>query len=267
MRASRYLTVLGLAMAAIGCRSSQKIVIPDEGSARPALSTWVGQNLVLRHFGERSEIVLKPGEDTKGTCDVAVHVTAADPVPSGVRFALDSVGRLRIADGSTVGTCKTLVPRHSLTLKPADAVHSGVWTPYLQRILMTPEAYLTANGHAFDLPPSKEVPKVVADPSIMADQEARKLARSVTAWPRPLFAVEPAFAAANKNARYEGEVTFEAIVGTDGRLTQAKVKTSLNADQAERVANALALWRFEPAHDAEHKLAAHYEGRTVLRIY
>src|SRR5256885_5623526 len=98
MRASRCIGVLGVAMALAGCRSSQKIVIPDEGHTRPALAGWVGQDLVLRHFGERAEVVLKPGEAPKGTCDVAVHVTAVDPVPSGVRFAMEAVGRLGLPE-------------------------------------------------------------------------------------------------------------------------------------------------------------------------
>jgi hypothetical protein len=259
--------VLGVAVALAGCRSSQKIVIPDEGNSRAALASWVGQNLVLRYYGEHSAIIVKPGETPKETCDVAVRVAAADPVPSGVHFSLEAVGRLRIADGSTVGTCKLLVPRVDLTLKPADASRPDGWRPHLDKILLTPEAYLAANGRPFDLAASKEAPKSVADPSIMASEEARKAARRVTAWPKPLFAVEPAFAAANKNAHYDGEVTFEAVVGADGRLLQPKVKTALNDEQTKRVVAALELWRFEPAHEADRKVAARYEGRTVLRIY
>jgi hypothetical protein len=267
MRLSKYVGTLGLAVVLAGCRSGQKIVIPDEGNARPALSSWVGQNLVLRYYGEHSALILKPGEAPKGTCDVAVRVAAVEPVPSGVHFSLDAIGRLRIADGSTVGTCKLLVPHVDLTLKPADATHPDGWRPHLEKVLLTPEAYLAANGRPFDIAVSKEAPKEVADPSIMASEEARRAARKVTAWPKPLFLVEPAFAAANKNAHYEGEVAFEAVIGADGRLSQPKVKTPLDAEQVKRVASALELWRFEPAHEADRKVAARYEGRTVLRIY
>jgi hypothetical protein len=266
MRTTRLVAMLGVTAALAGCRSTQKITISDEGNARPALSLWVGQNLVLRHFGDRSEVVMKPGETPKGTCDVAVRVSAAEPIPSGVRFTLAAVGRLRIADGSTVGLCKMLVPRIGLTLKPADAVHSETWRDPLGKVLMTPEAYLAANGRTFNLP-AGAAPKAAADPSIMADEEARRMARHVTSWPKPLFEVEPAFAAASGKVHYEGEITFEAIVGADGRVFEPKVKTSLDDAQIKQVISALDLWRFEPAREADHAIAARYEGRTVLRIY
>jgi hypothetical protein len=267
MRASRWVALVGVTTVAVGCRSSQRITIPDDAAARPALSEWVGRRLVLRHAGDRGVVAVKPGEAPKGTCDVAVEVTAVDPVPSGVQFALASLGRLRLGDGSTIGSCKAPVARVTLTLKPADAARPDSWRGFLETILMTPEAYISTNGRTLNLSAATGDPKVVADPSTMADVESRKLARRVTVWPKPVFAVEPAFASPGGKVRHEGEVAFEAVIAADGRVLHPKVTTSLNEEQTKHVVTVLDLWRFEPAREGDKAIAARYEGRTVLRVY
>src|SRR6185436_5175720 len=58
--------------------------------------------------------------------------------------------------------------------------------------------------------------------------------------------VHPTYSDAAKAARIQGLVLLEAIVDTDGTLTNIKVARSLNPDLDRNAVAALKQWRFEP---------------------
>jgi hypothetical protein len=265
MKSRRCVALTGLALTlVVGCRSTQKITITDEGKPSPALAGWVGQHFVLTHLGDRAEATLAPGEKVLGSCDVAVEVKSVDPVPSGVRFALDSIGRVRVADGPTVGPCKVLAPHINLTLKPASAANPEAWRTYLGTILATPDDYLTAHGHKLDYAVLPE-PKVFAEVS-SPDDQSRSLARKVTSWPKQILAVEPAISTGGR-VHHEGEIECFLLVGADGRVFNPALKTALDDTQAKQALAALTLWRFEPARAGTLPVASRFPWTAVLRLY
>jgi hypothetical protein len=245
----------------LGACASKKPVKVDSGPGTPqALKALVDQRLLLRSFGDRRDVVLKPGKELKGTCDVAVLVTSAQPVDAGARFTLRSLGRVRLGDAPTSGPCKELAPQIGLTLTGSLAQTPEQW-------LLTPEAYLTAHGKTIFSATPQPAPKLAADSRANAGDEERRLGRRVTVWPKPLLAVEPAFSGGASKVKHEGEIQFDVIVGADGRLFEPRVRTALADEQEKNVLQVLDLWRFEPARDDKAPVPARYDGRTVLRIY
>jgi hypothetical protein len=242
------------------------MTVSGENAAEAALRPLVGQRLVLRHYGDRKDVVVKPGEARKGTCDSLVEVKQAVPAEGGARLTLATLGRVRVEDRPTAGPCKGLASMVGLSVKGVDVGHPETWRDFLGTLLQTPEAYLDAHGRKFTLTPGAE-PKEFADRSTSANDEGRRLARKVTAWPKPVLAFEPAFVSTQKALRQEGQIDFSGIVGADGRIFQPKLTTSLDEAQEETFLSMLALWRFEPAREGDKLVPARWEGRTVLRLY
>ena len=58
--------------------------------------------------------------------------------------------------------------------------------------------------------------------------------------------VEPEYTAEAKEAQCEGTVLLVAVVGSDGKVHDAKVSRSLDAGLAQNAIAALDRWRFEP---------------------
>ena len=58
-----------------------------------------------------------------------------------------------------------------------------------------------------------------------------------------------------------------AVVGDDGRLYDAKVRTGLSASQELAVLRVLPLWRFEPARGEDGAMAARQLLRPLLRVF
>jgi hypothetical protein len=245
--------------ALLGACASKKPARVDAGPTTPAnLKALVDQRLFLRSFGDRRDIVVKPGKEPKGTCDVAVLVTSAQPAPdASARFTLRSLGRVRVGEAPTIGPCKELAPQIGLTLAGSLAQKPEQW-------LLTPEAYLESHGKkAFSATPLP-APKLAADARANAGDEERRLGRAVVSWPKPMLQVEPAFSG---KVPHQGEIEFDVVVGADGRLFEPRVRTGLSDEQEKNVLQVLDLWRFEPARNAKEAVPARYDGRTVLRIY
>jgi hypothetical protein len=253
-----------LAVAVGGCRSSGRVSVHEERPGIDPLKEYVGQRLVLRHFGDRKDVAVRAGDDRKATCDVAVQVSAATAVDGGIRFLLQSLGRVRVGD-STVGRCDGLASPITLTAKGINPAKPDEWRTFIASILQTPEAYLTAHGKSFQYAPEPE-PKVAARAGVVGEDEERRLGRRVTAWPKPVFAIEPAISSTGK-VHHQGEVEFEVVVGADGRPFRPKVTTPLSEEHTQHVTSVLQLWRFEPAREGDKPVPAHYEGRTVFSIY
>jgi hypothetical protein len=259
MRKSLLTVVLLVAVAVTGCRSSRPVTV---GGGAPTASRWhslVGQRLLLRGLGETAQVTIKAGKIPRGTCDVAVEVVSADPAEGGVRLALRSLGRVRIGEAPTVGPCKALAPRITLTLTGGEEGHVDSW-------LQTPEAYLAGHGKPLEARETVPEPKVAADVRPAAPEEAHHLARRVTVWPKPLLSIEPALSS-NGKVHHEGEIELDVVVGADGRLFNPRLLTPQDENKERDIESVLTLWRFEPAREGKTAVPAHYSGRTVLRIY
>jgi TonB family protein len=79
--------------------------------------------------------------------------------------------------------------------------------------------------------------------------------------------VDPWYHDSSGRLRQEGEIELEAVVGTDGRLHEPRVRTGVSPAHERAVLRVLPLWRFEPARRGEEPIAARILLRPVFRIY
>jgi hypothetical protein len=191
-------------------------------------------------------------------------VLSATPADGGARFVLTSLGRVRVGDGPAAGRCQHLVSPIALTLKGAGS-SPDEWRRAVGAVLLTPEAYLAANGKTYAYSPEPE-PKLAATASSTGDSDERSLGRRVTVWPKPLFSIEPAISGGGR-VQHQGEVDFKLVVGADGRPFRPEVTTPLSDEHTKHVMSVLSLWRFEPAREGDKPVPARYNGRTVFSIY
>jgi hypothetical protein len=230
------------------------------------MRSYVGQAGILRHRGDEAKWSLdrKAVERQSGSCDVAVEVKDAVFQKGVVQLRLEYVGQPRSERGQS--QCRRQMPEVALRItgfrpdEPAGAV-----TAVVGRLLETPEAWLTARGTRFDLPPSGE-PALAADRSPVAKEAEMRLARAVTRWPRRLLWVEPVYSDPGR-IRHEGELEIAGVVGPDGRLYLPRILTPLDEKHQRQIRRVFPLWRFEPARKGSEPVAARVTERTVFRIY
>ncbi len=261
----RGLAVLMAALALPACKSGA----PKGSELAPAPPEVVGgylnQLLILRHPGDERALEIGAQRKLAGECDVAVLVRTAAPAKDGLRFGLETIGTPRAGARST--RCPRVQPTINVTftglgaLSDPEAVTARVGT-----VLQTPEAYLAAKGVPFDLAAGSS-PVEVASQEPDADEGERSLARKASTWPKLLLSVDTVQHDASGRIRHEGEVEFVAIVGSDGRLYQPRVKGGLSDAHQAAVVRTLALWRFDPARRGETPIAARIPLRTALKIY
>ena len=92
------------------------------------------------------------------------------------------------------------------------------------------------------LPPAPpKAPRVVGAPAASGPITEPKLLKRVT----------PAYPAEAKNARLEGLVLLEAVVGKDGRVRDVKVTRGEPMGLSEAAIDAVKQWEFEPARNAK----------------
>lgn len=248
-----------------GCRSGGRVSVSEQKPGADPLRQFVGQKMVLRHFGDDKEATLKRGDQPKGGCDMAVQVAAATASGDNVRFTLDPLGRIRIG-GNVVGKCGGQPAQIVLNVKGVDPARPDEWRDVLAPALLSPEGYLAAHGRPLAFAPEPEPKLAASGGTTGGDSEERRLGRKVTAWPRPVLSVEPAVRSGGK-VKHEGELEFVAVVGSDGRVFRPEVKTPLSDEHMRYVATVLQVWRFEPAKEGEKPVPARYEGRTTFKIY
>jgi hypothetical protein len=233
--------------------------------------TYLGQQRILLAHADEPKLVYKRkdlGKSSPG-CEAAVEVKSVSVDKGAVTLGLTYLGRPRVGEPRPgKERCKKLVPQISLQLTGYEGSGSAAMATDIDRLLSTPDAYMAANGVPFNLPAGGET-KPIADATIDAPVEERKLARDVKTWARTLFSVEPAYYDPNRKVRHQGEVEFAALVGTDGRLHEPRVLTTLGGEAHNaQVVKALALWRLEPARKADRTaVATRLKGRTTFHIY
>jgi hypothetical protein len=257
---------LFLALLAPACQTAGPKAPPAAPATPPdLLRPYEGALRVLPHEGDQRALTLKPGERLTGECDVAVRVRSVAFDKGTTRFALETVGLPKAGERRV--KCRSVEPGIQLVLtgSPSEPVTPEL-TARIDQVLLTPEAYLQANGTAFDHPPG-EAPSEVASQQSDANEGERRIARAVVAWPRLLLSVDPMVRAPSGRPHFERLVTVEAVVGTDGRLHRPVMKTSLDPPHEAAVRSALPFWRFEPARRADAPVGARIPVEVVLRVY
>jgi hypothetical protein len=246
-----------------GCQSGR----PKTGSAVPGgpdpLRPYVGDIRVLRGKADEKSFTVSAKQRLSGECDMAVRVRSAGFQKGGALFSLETIGRPAVAGREP--RCRGVQPSVQLLvagLTPA----SGDLATRVDAVLMTPEAYLAAKGVAFDRP-AAEMGKDIASPDVHSAAPEAVLGRKVKTWPKVLLSVSPYVHDATGRIRQESEVEFDAVVGTDGRVHDPKLKTTLSEAHQAVVLSALSRWRYEPARTADAAVAARVNSRLNLRIY
>jgi hypothetical protein len=229
------------------------------------LRPYQGALRVLLRGGDAKALTLSAGQAPAGTCDVAVRIQSLVFGGGTARFSLEAVGLPRVGDKPRQ-RCKRLEPQVALTLNGLPVAATPDVTTRIDSMLLTPEAYLRLGGTAFDRPQAG-APSEVASQLPDASEAERRLARSVSAWPRRLLSIDASYRDPSGRARHERLVGFEAVVGTDGRLYRPQLKVSIDRAHQAAIEAALAFWRFEPAHRADGPVGARVPLETVFRVY
>jgi hypothetical protein len=258
---------LSVALVAVlvsaGCQSGR----PKTGSAVPAgrdpLRPYVGDVRVLRAKADQKSVTVGAKDRLSGECDMAVRVRSAAFQKRGALFALETIGRPAV--GGREPRCRAIQPAIQLLVGGLTPASADVATR-VNAVLMTPEAYLISKGVAFDRPVTETV-KEIASPDIHSAAAEAVLGRKVKAWPKVLLSVSPYVHAPSGRLRQESEVEFDAVVGTDGRVHDPKLKTTLSEAHQSVVLSALSRWRYEPARLTDTPVAARISSRLNLRIY
>ena len=80
--------------------------------------------------------------------------------------------------------------------------------------------------------------------------------------------VEPRYPEYIRKQYWEGKVVLEGIVGTDGKVSNLKVKTSPGKPLSELAVEAVSQWRYKPAYckDLEKPVRVYLEVETSFRL-
>ena len=257
--------LLLLALLAPACKSAPKAPPATQAQMPDLLRPYDGALRIVPHKGDQKAIRLKAGQALTGACDMAVKVRSVAYDDGTARFALLTVGQPRVGERRV--RCKRLEPELQLTL---TGLPPGPVSPEaiarIDEVLLTPEAYLTSKGTAFDRPPG-DVPSEVASQLPDAGEAERRLARAVVAWPRLLMSVEAAYRDPKGRGRHERLVGFEAVVGSDGRLYRPQLRVSIDRAHETAIQSAVSFWRFAPARRADAPVGARVPLEIVLRVY
>ena len=246
-----------------GCQSGR----PKTGSAVPAgpdpLRPYVGDVRVLRAKADEKSFTVSTKQRLSGECDMAVRVRSAGFQKGGALFSVETIGRPAVAGREP--RCRTVQPVVQLLVAGLTPTSSDLATR-VDAVLQTPEAYLATKGITFDRP-AGEMGKEIASPDVLAAPPEAVLGKKVKSWPKVLLSVSPYVHDTSGRIRQESEVEFDAVVGTDGRVHDPKLKTALSEAHQAVVLSALSRWRYEPARLADAPVAARISSRLNLRIY
>jgi len=231
-------------------------------TAEQLLQSIPGQLLILRGYGRNTEArISKDNPDNhKRGCDAAVEVRKARFNKGIIEVWLEDVGTPLIPDKSYKGCT---APDLQTKLRISGFLEndpSSALEEILNKTLQTPEAYLSAEGVAFNLPAESSVV-----PEVDLTTDVKELP-GVTR-PHPLLIV---YAEYNKRARQEkvqGRVIVQCDIGTDGRPHNPQILSSDDKSLGQATLRAISLHRFEPAQKDGHAVAARVKIEMSFRLY
>jgi hypothetical protein len=260
------LTIIGLAAFA-ACRPARGPQgVPSAGVGADLTRLYQGQARILPGLGERSKISHTRGHSLdKGNCDVGVLITGATLRDGKARFTLEPVGLPHIEGQSAQHKCGRPPREYVVVVSDLGGSISEV-SNEVDRVLQTPERYLTEHSVAFALRAAASRGPV-ADKQLKARPEERMLARTVTTPVQRVLSVAPIRRDDRKRVRYSGEVEFEAVVGVDGRLYDVRLPGAFES-YADHISKAIELWRYQPAKRGDQPIAYRIgQERTVFNVY
>jgi TonB family protein len=232
----------------------------------------VGQLRLLRFDGKNKAVQIKMQDlaERSGPCDLAVEIRTATLAPGQARLSVDVLGLARYAGQpreplGQKSMCRGLPQQIPISLSTPAGDSPSALVAEVGRVLLTPEDYLAAHGMAFDRAAGDE-PKDIADQTLTASLEEQRIARALTRPAKLLLAVDPAYPAAHRSVRQEGQVELRVVVGADGRLHQPKIITALG-DYEARLLRVLPMWRYDPARRGEDPVAVRLTEKAILRLY
>ena len=221
------------------------------------LHSLVGQKLLLRHFGNVTEVKLKAAQLGKisATCDVAVLVRAAEWKKNKIELRWEELGTPMIA-GKPYPQCPGQMMGYGRVelggFAPDESAESLARS--LAFLLQTPEQYLAAAGLQFDL-----LPQPVAGKLKEPEQPFIR--------PRALLTVNPTFSDAARKAKYQGGLKITLDVGADGRVYNPVVSQRLGMGLDEMALEVLPLWRLQPARKQDQPIATPMSIEISFNLY
>ena len=227
-------------------------------TAEQLLQSIPGQLLILRGYGHNSEArISKDNPDNqKRGCDAVVEVRKAKFHKGIIEVWLEDVGTPVFQDKSYKGcTAPGLQTKLRISgFRENDP--SSALEEILNKTLQTPEAYLSAEGVALNLPAESSVV-----PEVDLTTDVKELP-GVTP-PRTLLIV---YAEYNKGAR-QGKVIVQCDIGTDGRPHNDRILNSTDKSLDQATLRAISLHRFEPAQKDGHAVAARIKIEMSSRLF
>ncbi|HLJ91005.1 MAG TPA: energy transducer TonB [Candidatus Angelobacter sp.] len=78
--------------------------------------------------------------------------------------------------------------------------------------------------------------------------------RAAVTPPKLLYAPDPEFSDEARRSKYQGSVLLDVVIGTDGRIHNAKIARSLGMGLDEKALEKVKLWKFAPAKASDGTL-------------
>jgi len=86
--------------------------------------------------------------------------------------------------------------------------------------------------------------------------------------PKCAYCPDPQYTDEAREAKLQGRVTLQVLVGADGRAVQIRVVQGIGLGLDERAAQAIRGWKFTPARDAAHRaIPAWVTVEAVFRLF
>jgi TonB family protein len=85
--------------------------------------------------------------------------------------------------------------------------------------------------------------------------------------PRPIYDPDPQYSEAARQARFQGAVVLQIVVGADGRTRDVRVQRSVGMGLDQKAIEAVQQWRFEPAMKDGHPVATQVNVEVFFRLY
>jgi TonB family protein len=231
-------------------------------TAEQLLQSIPGQLLILRGYGHNSEArISKDNPDNhKRGCDAAVEVRKARFNKGIIEVWLEDVGTPVFQDKSYKGcTAPGLQTKLRISgLRENDP--PSALEEILNKTLQTPEAYLSAEGVAFNLPAeSSVVPEV--------DLTSRDKKSPGVTPPHPLLIGTAEYSQGARREKVQGSVIVRCDIGTDGRPHNEEILSSVDKSLDQATLRAISLDRFEPAQKDGHAVAARVKIEMSFRLF
>jgi TonB family protein len=85
--------------------------------------------------------------------------------------------------------------------------------------------------------------------------------------PIPIYQPDPEYSEEARKAKYQGTVILWMVIGSDGRVHEAKVVRSLGLGLDEKALEAVKTWKFEPAKKDGQAVSVQLNVEVNFRLY